>query len=197
MKEPIESFLGLISDESARKNLLKLYSERKTIIEGMPVPYKKGFQKNLHELISGMLYLGHKFHQAFNSDYEIAETPAVKDPMFTLDDVLISCFAACLDDLLYYKKTDGQNDFYEKVQEWDIPRVSSIVLILSSYKVQLTNLQLNAISFRDGGWSAEAKDGMVPSPLAILVHSVYMMASQWRPLNKFVPALPEENPEPL
>jgi hypothetical protein len=98
---------------------------------------------------------------------------------------------------LYYKKSDGQNDFYEKVQEWDISRVSSIVLILSSYKVQLTNLQINAISFRDGGWSSEAKEGQTPSPLAILVHSVYMMASQWRPLNKFIPKLPEDMPEAL
>ena len=151
-----------------KKNTLKLYDSIRDTFRSCPASTK------FHHNWKGGLY----DHTIEVIDYGEAIYEDIKDKAigFTRDDVIFVCFAHDLDKLDKYSNNPdfGKNGKWTEDQEfvWNKKKISvnaigQVMGMLVKFGIEVTDMQLNALTFAHGGWSSD-KGNM--EPLATILH---------------------------
>lgn len=172
--QTIEAMLGNLNPENlVRDKYLKLYEDIKPIMKAMPASTKYhhcwegGLHDHTEEVMAGAYGLYFLYYPA------VAE----RSP-FSIDDVVISAFIHDFDKLgKYVKKPDGTFE-YNKDRTAAAP-IGKTVNILAAHGLALTDIQLNALTYTEGGWSQQARTEKSSTlhPLACLINMADMAST--------------------
>src|SRR5581483_8583092 len=167
----ILTLLNCISDADLRSKYVKLYMENKHLFTEYPAStkYHHSWKCGLDEHTKEVMNLCVQFFMVFNAD--------MQSKGITADDAIICGFIHDLDKLGKYAPNSvppesAKQEFVYNNNRLDASSVGRTVNILSKYGITLTDAQLNALTFTEGGWSVESKarSNSKPEPLAVLVH---------------------------
>lgn len=173
--QTIEAMLGNLSEVNLRRGkYLQLYREIGPMMKQVPASTKYhhcwegGLHDHTEEVMAG----------AYGLYFLYYSTVAEHTP-FSIDDVIISAFIHDLDKLdKYAKKPDGTFEYNPNLSFSASP-IGKTMNILASHGISLTDIQLNALTYAEGGWSQQARTESSSKlhPLACLIHMADMAST--------------------
>lgn len=171
-KRTIKDYLEEIHMPALKKKLLRLYDNYEEKLRSNPAAIK------FHHAYEGGLY-DHTLEviQIALDIYELYKDRLIRE--VKRDDVILVAFAHDLEKTSKYRRNTNQRtllngqDFEYNYDRIDVNDTSRIVNILGKYGIELSDEQLNSLSFSHGGWSVDRGKLL---PLATILHTADMLS---------------------
>lgn len=185
--QKIEEMLGCIQSKILKNNILVFYKTVEIYMKEFPSDLQSKAPLALppsHSLISEKLY---DFTQRVMSfAMGIYSTILINNENdFSLDDLIVVAFASRLDVIARCSRVQyGKQIDFVDIQEYVQDPCALIVSLLAKEGIYLSDQQIHALSFRDGGWSEHRKARPDISKMAAVLHASYLLALRFSVVKK-------------
>lgn len=170
----ISSYINYIIDYNIRN--LYLYMEKDIRDKMLMMPASTKY----HHCWVGGLY--DHTQEVIEQAFYLHSTDNTVNKLMSKDDIIISAFVHDLDKLNKYQIDPNNPSAFTYVERMSIAATTRTVSLLSDYGIALTDLQLNALTFAEGGWSSEARTNTNSKlePLAVIINIADMYSTYFR-----------------